>query len=210
MDRTISFRPVLAALVVAALAAMASLAGLSNAEAAGGLSPSPKKVSCPDGWSYNKRCKSCGGTCKKGWSWHCRTKTCVKQSSLNLNDDELYKEAVSLIEGGQYIAALETLWSIGKRDNPEVLTYIGYSTRKLGNVDGGIVYYKKALALDPNHNRAREYLGEGYLQKGDLESAKKQLSEISKRCGTDCREYRMLANAIVHHVTGVKPDDAWQ
>lgn len=210
MDRNLSFRPVLAVLAVVVLAAMASLAGLSSVQAAGGTSPSQDNVSCPDGWSYNKRCKSCGGTCKRGWSWHCRTKTCVKKSTLNLNDDELYMEAVSLIEGGQYIAALETLYSIGKRENPEVLTYIGYSTRKLGNVDGGIVYYKKALALDPNHNRAREYLGEGYLQKGDLKSAKQQLSEINKRCGTGCREYKMLASAIVHHVTGVKPDEAWQ
>jgi len=80
-----------------------------------------------------------------------------------------------------------------------VLNYIGYSTRKLGNVDDGITYYKKALSLDPNYNVAREYLGEGYLQKGDLASAKQQLAEIAKRCGTGCEVYRDLADEIAKY-----------
>ncbi len=204
MYRNLIMRTVLVAM---ALATMSAFAGISPAVAFGS-SPAPA-VTCPDGWSYNRRCKACARACSPGWSWNCRTKKCVKGLSLNLSDDELYLEAVSLIEGGQYTAALKTLWSIGERDNADVLTYIGYSTRKLGNVDGGIVYYKQALALDPDHTRARGYLGEGYLQKGDVTAAKEQLSQIAKRCGTDCRDYAMLEDAIVYHVTGVKPAKTW-
>ncbi len=41
-----------------------------------------------------------------------------------------------------------------------MLNYIGYTTRKLGDVDKGLEYYHEALLLDPNYLLAREYLGE--------------------------------------------------
>jgi tetratricopeptide (TPR) repeat protein len=80
-----------------------------------------------------------------------------------------------------------------------VLNYIGYTTRKLGDIDEGLDYYQRALALDPNYLRAREYLGEGYLQKGDGGKAREQL-EIADRCGYDCEEYAKLEKAILTFV----------
>ena len=76
---------------------------------------------------------------------------------------------------------------IKNQDEPRVLNHIGYATRKLGDVDKGIQYYKKALKLDPDYVAAREYLGEGYLQLGQVDKAREQLSEIAVRCGTGCR-----------------------
>jgi tetratricopeptide (TPR) repeat protein len=67
---------------------------------------------------------------------------------------------------------LDTLAHIKNQEQARVLNLIGYNTRKLGEVDKGLDYYHKALALDPNYLLAREYLGEGYLQKGDLASAR--------------------------------------
>jgi hypothetical protein len=43
---------------------------------------------------------------------------------------------------------------------------------------------------------AREYMGEAFVTKGDLASARAQLSEIEKRRGTRCVEYAKLAEAI--------------
>ena len=86
-----------------------------------------------------------------------------------------------------------------------MLNIIGYSTRKLGDLDKGLESYHKALALDPDYLLAREYLGEGYLQKGDLVQVKGQLMEIAERCGNSCEEYDKLEKAIVVFVTG---DDA--
>ena len=40
-----------------------------------------------------------------------------------------------------------------------MLNLIGYSTRKLGDVDKGIDCYHRALAIDPNFTKARQYLG---------------------------------------------------
>ncbi|MDH3579036.1 MAG: tetratricopeptide repeat protein [Hyphomicrobiales bacterium] len=135
----------------------------------------------------------------------CRTK---KNQLSGSSDTTRYTQAVSLIEEGAFTDALKILWSIEKREDPKVLNYIGYSTRKLGNVEKGIEYYHRALKLDPDYVRAREYLGEGYLQIGDLDKAKEQLREIAKRCGTECMEFKKLTVAIVFHVTGEKPDVA--
>ena len=89
-----------------------------------------------------------------------------------------------------------------------MLNSIGYSTRKLGNVDKGIDYYHQALAIDPNFTKARQYLGEAYLQKGHVAKAKEQLMEIADRCGGPCDDYELLVKAIAAHVTG-EPNLDW-
>lgn len=140
-----------------------------------------------------KKCK------KKGYVWSTEEKKCVKKTSGLLTDDDLYLQARAYVEDDKYTMALDLLRRIRNQNQPRVLNYIGYSTRKLGDVDEGIRYYKKALSLDPNYNVAREYLGEGYLQKGDLGSAKQQLAEIAKRCGVSCEEYKDLAEEIAKY-----------
>lgn len=137
--------------------------------------------------------------CKKGYVWSKKRKKCVRKTSELLTDDDLYWQARAYVDDGKYKLALDLLQRVKNQNQPRVLNYIGYSTRKLGNVDGGITYYRKALSLDPNYNVAREYLGEGYLQKGDLGSAKQQLAEIAKRCGTSCEEYKDLAEEIAKY-----------
>ena len=137
--------------------------------------------------------------CKKGYVWSKKYKKCVKKTSELLTDDDLYWQARTHVEDGKYNVALDLLWRVKDQNQARVLNYIGYSTRKLGDVDEGITYYKKALSLDPNYNVAREYLGEGYLQKGDLGSAKQQLAEIATRCGTSCDEYKELAEEIAKY-----------
>jgi len=142
--------------------------------------------------------------CKKGYVWSKKLKKCVRKTSEALSDDDLFWQARAHVEDGKFAIALDLLQRIKNQNQPRVLNYIGYSTRKLGNVEKGIVFYKKALLLDPNYNVAREYLGEGYLQKGDLESAKQQLAEIRKRCGTGCEPYEDLADEIAKFEAGGK------
>ena len=114
-----------------------------------------------------------------------------------MTDDDLYYEAAWLARNDRYREALDLLRASKNINKARVLNYIGYSTRKLGNVDEGIKYYKKALAIDPDYIRAREYLGEGYLQKGDVKNAKVQLEKIEKVCGNKvCEEYLELADEI--------------
>jgi hypothetical protein len=85
-----------------------------------------------------------------------------------------------------------------------VLTFLGYSHCKLGDVDLGITLYKQALGVDPENVDTREYLGEGYVTVGQLDMARLELSEIEKRCGTTCEEYQEL-HKVLQSATSINP-----
>jgi lipoprotein NlpI len=71
-----------------------------------------------------------------------------------------------------------------------------------------IDYYDQALALDPNYTKARQYLGEAYLEKDEVGKAKEQFVEIANRCGGPCNDYELLVKAIAAHITG-EEDTGW-
>ena len=60
-------------------------------------------------------------------------------------------------------------------------------------------YYNKVLSAHPDLTTTRQYLGEAYLQLGDVASARQQLDEIGRRCGTACEDYALLAEEIAKH-----------
>ena len=134
--------------------------------------------------------------CKSGQVWNKKSKKCVKAQSGVLPDEDLYQQGRALAKEGRYDWAIEVLVTIQDQEDPRVLNYLGYSNRKAGRLDVGITYYQKALAIDPNFNLAREYLGEGYLAAGRVDLAMAQLEAIAKSCGTQCEEYRELNAAI--------------
>lgn len=121
---------------------------------------------------------------------------CVKASSGILPDEDLYQQGRALAKQGQYDWAIEVLATIQNQQDPRVLNYLGYSNRKAGRIEIGVTYYRKALAIDPNYNLAREYLGEGYVAAGRTDLARAELAVIANRCGTACEEYKDLAAAI--------------
>ncbi len=135
-------------------------------------------------------------SCKKGEVWNKKTKKCVKVQSGLLSDEELYQQGRALAKQAQYDWAIEVLSAVQNRQDPRVLNYLGYSNRKAGRLEIGITYYRQALAIDPNFNLAREYLGEGYLAAGRVDLAMNELAAIAKSCGTTCEEYKELSSAI--------------
>src|SRR5215469_10811479 len=82
---------------------------------------------------------------------------------------------------GHYQDAIKVLEMVKRKDDPVLLTYLGYHHRKLGDVDLGIILYKQALDVDPENVDTPEYLGEGYVTVGQLDLARLELSEIEKR-----------------------------
>lgn len=109
--------------------------------------------------------------------------------------EELFYAGYWLAKSGDFKRALTFLHSADQSD-PRVVTYIGFATRKTGDVDAAMPYYAKALKLDPDYNVARAYLGEAYLSQGRLDAAEEQLSEIAQRCGVNCAEHVDLAGHI--------------
>ena len=134
--------------------------------------------------------------CKSGQVWDEKTKKCVKSQSGILPDEDLYQQGRALAKEGRYDWAIEVLASVRNQQDPRVLNYMGYSYRKSGRLDLGISYYRKALAIDPNFNLAREYLGEGYIAAGRRDLALLELAAIEKSCGKSCEEYQDLAEAL--------------
>jgi len=99
-------------------------------------------------------------------------------------------------EGG--IAALRAL---GYDDHPDVATLIGYASRKLGRYDDAKIWYERALAADPDHAVTWSYYGMWQAEQGNILKAKDDLEKVRLICGTDCRAYRMLEDAIDGTVT---------
>lgn len=133
----------------------------------------------------------CDAAAKGSAAWM----ACVGAAKAGMSDTELFYAGYWLAKSGQYEKALSYLKLAAKQDE-RVLTYIGFSTRKLGDVEGALPLYEKALALNPNYTVARAYMGEAFLTKGEPAKAKAQLAEIATRCGTTCPEYVDLDRGI--------------
>ncbi len=141
-------------------------------------------------------------TCPKGKVYNQKTKKCVDAQRGAVDDDSLYAAGRSLAEQGRYGEAITILSLAADKTDPRILNYLGYSHRKAGRVTVGLGYYQEALRHDPNYTLVREYMGEAYLQQGNVEAAKEQLTEIEKRCGKGCEEYAELAEQIDAYLKG--------
>ena len=78
----------------------------------------------------------------------------------------------------------------------DVYNLLGFSLRKSGDYKNALFYYQKALDLDPKHRGAQEYLGELYVETGQMEKAKAMLASLEKLCPEGCEEREDLENAI--------------
>jgi tetratricopeptide (TPR) repeat protein len=112
--------------------------------------------------------------------------------------DPNYAAAKQLVEDGKYAEAIPLLEKVvaGDARNADAFNYLGYSNRQLGRHDAALDYYQKALAIEPRHRGANEYLGELYLTLGDLAKAEERLDVLDDACFFGCDEYTELKNAI--------------
>ena len=127
-----------------------------------------------------------------------RTKKPAKQSFLS--DPAFvqgYRDAYATIyERNDYTSAIERLRALGHDDYANVANLIGYSYRKLGDYKLSQVWYERALKSDPNHVLTWNYYGFWQIEQGNREQAEYHLQRIASICGTDCYEYRTLAEAL--------------
>ena len=75
----------------------------------------------------------------------------------------------------------------------DTLNYLGFTTRKLGDYEGGEKYYLMGLEIEPNHNGINEYLGELYIVTNRIDLAKERL-KVLESC--NCEEYNELKEII--------------
>ena len=126
-------------------------------------------------------------------------------SSSDTSEAALYDQAVKLIKRAgklekkdknekakklysQAFKKLNTAYKSDKK-NPDILNYMGFTSRKTGNFKEAESYYLSGLDLDPKHNGINEYLGELYVQTNRIDKANERLA-VLKKC--DCEEYQDL------------------
>ena len=95
-----------------------------------------------------------------------------------------------------YKAALTQLKALETTNHPDVYNLMGYALRKSGDRQQAMIYYNKALALDPSHKGALEYQGELYIELGQLDKAQENLRKLDKLCRVGCEEEADLKAAI--------------
>ena len=128
-------------------------------------------------------------------------------NSSNVKSD--YDKAVTLIKSAKKYEKKDKLEKAKKRyekaqklllksnskkpNIPNTLNYLGFTTRKLGDYQGGEMYYLQGLQIEPNHVGINEYLGELYVVTNRMDLAKERLN-ILKAC--NCEEYDELKAII--------------
>ena len=132
------------------------------------------------------------------------TSTKQKKNKSSSAEDFLtgYHAAYALIyDRGDYEAGIVALRALGYDDNADVATLLGYASRKLGRYDDAKLWYERALAADPNHAVTWSYYGMWQAEQGNVLKAKDDLEKVRLICGTDCKAYKMLQDAIDGTVT---------
>ena len=115
-------------------------------------------------------------------------------SQINLAKD-FEKKGETKKANKRYKNALKFLKksNLEKPNNADTLNYLGFTTRKLGDFEGGEKYYLLGLAINPKHNGINEYLGELYVATNRISLAKERL-KVLKDC--NCKEYSELKDVI--------------
>ena len=78
--------------------------------------------------------------------------------------------------------------------NADYHNLYAFSMRKGPNPDMALVFaeYGEALRINPKHLGAHEYVGEAYLQVGNLAKAREHLGALDRLCFFGCEEYSDL------------------
>ncbi len=141
--------------------------------------------------------------CSDGQVYSDEMKKCVDAQDSMLDDESIYEAGRDYAYAERYGEAITVLSTIAAKGDPRVLNYLGYSHRKQGRILVGLGYYEEALRANPDFTLAREYMGEAFLQLGDVDAARGQLQEIAARCGTGCDEYLMLDRQIGEYLNEI-------
>jgi tetratricopeptide (TPR) repeat protein len=112
--------------------------------------------------------------------------------------DPNYTAGAKAVEKGQFAAAIPLLQKAVAQDgtNADAYNLLAYATRRNGDPSGSIPIYEKALAIDPKHRGAHEYIGEAYLALDNLPKAKEHLARLDKLCFFPCSQHRDLKKAV--------------
>lgn len=114
------------------------------------------------------------------------------------------QRAAILVEERDFARARELMepWVVSAPDDAEAWSILGFARRKTGDPDKAMEAYERALALEPMHKGANEYLGTFWLELGRPDLARERLLVLERACPQGCEERDELADAIATWPTG--------
>ncbi|MEO1734399.1 MAG: hypothetical protein AAFR45_12350 [Pseudomonadota bacterium] len=128
--------------------------------------------------------------------WDASIKKCVRpDQSSSLAPDVQYNAVRELAYAGRYDEAQIVLSQMDQSDD-RVLTYWGFTHRKLGNLELANAFYQDAIDANPDNILARSYMGQGFVEAGKTDAALAQWREIKARGGTGTWAEASLREAI--------------
>ncbi|MEP1328003.1 hypothetical protein [Pseudophaeobacter sp.] len=153
-----------------------------------------------NGWNPPKPTETTK-TCKGKRVWDPEKKRCVRPKQSSLNQDELMGAVRELAYAGRNSDAQAVLATLTDQEDDRVLTYWGFTHRKLGHGALAATYYDKAIAQNPDNLLARSYMGQGFVEEGQFGLALAQWKEIRARGGANSWPETSLRQALETGVT---------
>jgi tetratricopeptide (TPR) repeat protein len=117
--------------------------------------------------------------------------------TMNSSDSPDLTSVRTKIKAADYQGALAELKVLADTSqHADVYSLMGFSLRNMGDYPTALTFYKKALDFNADHRGAREYLGELYVDMGDLPKAREQLAVLTKLCPLGCEEREDLEKVL--------------
>ncbi|OED50941.1 hypothetical protein AB838_00260 [Rhodobacteraceae bacterium (ex Bugula neritina AB1)] len=135
-------------------------------------------------------------TCKGKRVWDEEKKRCVRPQKSSLNQEGLLEAARELAYADRQEDAQAVLGAMADQKDSMVLTYWGFTHRKLGNLKLAQAFYDQALAQEPDNILARSYMGQGFVEQGKYGAALAQWKEIRARGGAGTWAEASLHSAL--------------
>jgi tetratricopeptide (TPR) repeat protein len=103
----------------------------------------------------------------------------------------------ALVKAKEFKGAITVLTPmLGTHQHADVYNLMAFSLRKSGNIKDAATYYAKALDYDADHKSALEYQGEMFVELGQIDKAKANLTRLVVLCPQGCEEREDLEKAI--------------
>ena len=115
--------------------------------------------------------------------------------------DADYTAGRAALKGGDAAVAVQRFTLALKRfpDAADLHNELGFSHRKLAQMERAFFHYQRALALKPDHRGAHEYIGEAYLMVDDVAGAERHRAALRALCVVPCDELKDLDQAIAQY-----------